>query len=126
MKILVVDDETDIVDELRSFLQRRGHDVTGAGGVDQARAALDNDGGFDVVMTDMRMPPGSGVEVVQACNRLTTRPAVLLMTGQASETDVDDALRAGAQAVLWKPLSLRKVMEAVAAAVPPTAATQAA
>jgi CheY-like chemotaxis protein len=48
------------------------------------------------------------------------------MTGQASEADVDNALRAGARAVLWKPLSLRKVMAAVAAAVPSGAATQAA
>lgn len=127
MKILVVDDETDIVDELRSFLERRGHEVTGADGVDQARAALDNGGNFDVVMTDMRMPPGSGVDVVHACSRLATRPVVLLMTGQASEADVDDALRAGAQAVLWKPLSLRKVMDAVAALVAPSAvASQAA
>jgi CheY-like chemotaxis protein len=126
MKILVVDDESEIVDELRSFLERRGHQVTGADGVDQACAALDNGGAFDLVMTDMRMPPGSGVEVVRACNRLTTPPAVLLMTGQASEADVDNALRAGARAVLWKPLSLRKVMAAVAAAVPSGAATQAA
>ena len=116
MKILVVDDETDIVEELCGFLQRRGHQVMGAGGVEQACAALEGGEAFDVVVTDMRMPPGSGVQVVSACSRLPAPPAVLLMTGQASPSDVDDAMNAGARSVLWKPLSLRKVMEAVMAA----------
>lgn len=130
MKILVVDDEVDIVDELRGFLERRGHEVTGAGGVDQACEALEGGNAFDVVVTDMRMPPRSGVEVVCACSRLSAPPAVLLMTGQASQSDVDDALSAGAQSVLWKPLSLRKVMDALAAAMSreetPAAVTRAA
>jgi DNA-binding NtrC family response regulator len=126
MKILVVDDEPEIVDELRSFLERRGHHVTCADGVEQVRGALGDGGAFDVVITDMRMPSGSGVEIVEACQRLAPPPAVLLMTGQASEADVDNALQAGACAVLWKPLSLRKVMAAIAAAVPSGAAPQAA
>jgi len=119
MKILVVDDEADIVDELCSFLARRGHQVIGAGGVDQACAALES--GFDVVVTDMRMPPRSGVEVVSACSRLATPPAVLLMTGQATASDVNEALSAGARSIIWKPLSLRGVMEALAAIAPPAA-----
>lgn len=119
MKILVVDDEADIVDELCSFLTRRGHQVIGAGGVDQAFAALDDGNGFDVVVTDMRMPPRSGVEVVSACSRLATPPAVLLMTGQATSSDVNEALSAGAHSVIWKPVSLRGVMEALAAVAQP-------
>jgi two-component system response regulator HydG len=115
MKILVVDDEVDIVDELRGFLERRGHEVTGAEGVEQACAALQAGDAFDVVVTDMRMPPGSGVEVVCACSRLATPPAVVLMTGQASQSDVDKAINAGARSVLWKPLSLRKVADVLTA-----------
>ena len=122
MKILVVDDEAEIVEELRGFLERRGHDVTGADGVEQARAALDTGLPFDVVVTDMRMPPGNGVEVVCACQQLPTPPVVLLMTGQAAEADLDNALRAGARSVLWKPLSLRKVMDALQAATLPAPA----
>lgn len=111
MKILVVDDEADIVDELCGFLERRGHDVTGVGGVEQARAALGAGTTFDVVVTDMRMPPGTGVEVVSACTELARPPAVVLMTGQASDSDVEDAMKAGARSVIWKPLSLRKVAD---------------
>ncbi len=122
MKILVVDDEAEIVEELCGFLERRGHDVTGADGVEQARAALDTSLPFDVVVTDMRMPPGNGVEVVCACRQLPTPPVVLLMTGQAAEADLDNALRAGARSVLWKPLSLRKVMDALQAAMLPAPA----
>jgi len=126
MKILVVDDETEIVDELCGFLERRGHKVTGAGGVEQACAALDGGEAFDVVVTDMRMPPRSGVEVVCACSRLAAPPAVLLMTGQASQSDVDDAMKAGARSVLWKPLSLRKVMDALIEVTSPEATPAAA
>lgn len=121
MKILVVDDEIDIVDELCTFLMRRGHQVIGAGSVDQACAALGGDCRFDVVVTDMRMPPRSGVEVVSACSRLATPPAVLLMTGQATASDVDEALGAGARSVIWKPISLRGVMEALANIAQPAA-----
>lgn len=99
------------------FLGRRGHEAVGAGDVEQAQAALHSGSAFDVVVTDMRMPPGSGVDVVRTCARLPEPPAVLLMTGQASQSDVDDALKAGARAVLWKPISLRKVAETVGALV---------
>ncbi|TWT15815.1 response regulator [Reyranella sp. CPCC 100927] len=125
MKILVVDDEMDIVEELCSFLTRRGHQVIGAGSVDQACAALDGTTGFDVVVTDMRMPPRSGVEVVSACSRLAAPPAVLLMTGQATASDVTAAMSAGARSVIWKPLSLRNIVEALAAVAQPAAASAA-
>jgi CheY-like chemotaxis protein len=115
MRILVVDDEACIVDEVCDFLRRRGHDPVAAGGVEEAARTLESAPPFDVVLTDMKMPQGSGLDVLRACNRARPpRPTTLLMTGQSDDGDVERATAEGALSVLWKPLSLRKILEALA------------
>ena len=112
MKALVVDDEKDIVDEVCDFLKRKGHEVVGAGGVDEARRSLDVDGPFDVVLTDMRMPPGTGLDVIEACNQMSEpRPAMYLLTGQASAEQIGEAAKAGVASVLSKPVAFRALLE---------------
>jgi CheY-like chemotaxis protein len=114
MRILVVDDESCIVDEVCDFLRRRGHDPVAAGGVEEAAQTLQTTPPFDVVLTDMKMPQGSGLDVLRACNRSgPPRPTTLLMTGQSDDGDVERATAEGALSVLWKPLSLRKIIEAL-------------
>jgi CheY-like chemotaxis protein len=114
MRILVVDDETFIVDEVCDFLRRRGHDPVAAAGVEEAAHTLETAPPFDVVLTDMKMPQGSGLDVLRACNRSgPPRPTTLLMTGQSDDGDVERATAEGVLSVLWKPLSLRKILEAL-------------
>lgn len=115
MRILVVDDESYIVDEVCDFLRRRGHEPVPAGSVEEAAGLLAASPPFDVVLTDMKMPQGSGLDVLRACNRSgPPRPTTLLMTGQSDDGDVERATAEGALSVLWKPLSLRKILEALA------------
>ena len=115
MRILVVDDESYIVDEVCDFLRRRGHEPVAAGSVEEAAGLLAAEPPFDVVLTDMKMPQGSGLDVLRACNRSgPPRPTTLLMTGQSDDGDVERATAEGALSVLWKPLSLRKILEALA------------
>jgi CheY-like chemotaxis protein len=115
MRILVVDDESYIVDEVCDFLRRRGHEPVAAGSVEEAAGLLAAAPPFDVVLTDMKMPQGSGLDVLRACNRSgPPRPTTLLMTGQSDDGDVERATAEGALSVLWKPLSLRKILEALA------------
>jgi two-component system response regulator PilR (NtrC family) len=116
MKILIVDDEADIVDEVCGFLNRRAHEAVGVTGVAAARGMLDGARSFDVVLTDMRMPDGSGVDVVRACRGLAaSQPKVVVMTGEAGQTDIETAIGEGALRVLSKPLSLRQLVEALTA-----------
>ena len=112
MRILVVDDDPDILGELCSFLGRRGHDVVGANGAREAVAALGRDG-FAIVLTDMRMPDGSGLDVLRAANDADPSPLKLVMTGQAGEDDLVEARRLGADNIFFKPLSLRAILAAV-------------
>jgi CheY-like chemotaxis protein len=114
MRVLVVDDESQIGDEVCDFLKRRGHDARAVEGLVDAVQALGASPPFDVVITDMRMPQGSGLDVLRACNRATPpRPATLLMTGQSEDGDVERATAEGAVMILRKPVSLRKIAEAL-------------
>ena len=112
MKALVVDDEQEIVDEVCAFLNRRGHQAVGAGGVDEACRSLDANGPFDVVLTDMRMSPGTGLDVIRACNQLhEPRPAMFLLTGQASAEQIGEATKEGVASVLSKPVAFRTLLD---------------
>jgi DNA-binding NtrC family response regulator len=111
MRILVVDDDPDILGELCSFLGRRGHDVVGASGARQAIAAIAREP-FAIILTDMRMPDGSGVDVLRAANDLNPSPLKLVMTGQAGENDLNEARQLGARNIFFKPLSLRAILAA--------------
>jgi DNA-binding NtrC family response regulator len=113
MNVLVVDDEAEIVEEVCGFLRRRGFEPIAANGVEAARSALEGQSQVDIVLTDMRMPPGSGLEVLKASVAHASRPAMLVMTGQATDEETREALRVGAASILPKPLSLRAVLEAL-------------
>ena len=113
MNVLVVDDEAEIVEEVCGFLRRRGFSPIAASGVDSARSILEGSGDIDIVLTDMRMPPGSGLEVLRASVGHVSRPAMLVMTGQATDEETAEALRVGAASILPKPVSLRGVLEAL-------------
>ena len=115
MKILLVDDEEDIVAELGSFLRRRGHAIVGAGDVQAALHALDSDGPFDVVLTDLRMPGGSGLDVVRACrDRPEPRPISLMMSGHAGCAEIAQARADGALRFFPKPVALHALLGTLA------------
>jgi DNA-binding NtrC family response regulator len=115
MNILLVDDEPFIVEELGGFLHRRGHGVVNADGVESAIRALHQQGPFDVVLSDMCMPDGSGLDVVRAWRHTAEpRPAMVVMSGHAGPEEIARALGEGAARFLAKPVSLRAVTEAIA------------
>jgi two-component system response regulator PilR (NtrC family) len=116
MRILLVDDEVAIVEELGRFLSRRSHEVVGADRVAAALGALGSDGPFDVVLTDLRMPDGSGLDVVRACrDHPQPRPLALVMSGHAGRAEVAQARKDGALEFFPKPVSLPELLKTLAA-----------
>jgi DNA-binding NtrC family response regulator len=113
MRILVVDDNPEIVEELCHTLRRRGHEVVSASSVSEALVALANGSPVAAVITDMRLPEGSGADVLRVANRLHPSSARYLMSGEASTQEINEARREGVEAIFWKPVSLRMVVEAV-------------
>jgi DNA-binding NtrC family response regulator len=98
-RILVVEDETVIRSELRRLLTRAGHEVGEAGSVREAlsdHAPLD---GLDLIVTDLRLPDASGIELIAA-----GAPApVVVMTSYATVKSAVEAMKLGAADYLPKP-----------------------
>src|SRR5918994_2059404 len=100
--VLVVDDEAGILDTLRILLRNEGFEPHLAHG---GRKALDELGALrpDIVLTDIRMPNVSGVEVLAAARESDPDVPVILMTAQATLQSAMQAVNAGAFYYIQKP-----------------------
>lgn len=103
--VLVVEDEADLVATYRRLLTRQGCRVIAAG---TRREALDAIGAqpFVLVVVDLRLPDGDGLDIVRAARARPEPPEVIVVTGFASEASRRQALDAGATAYLTKPFSI--------------------
>jgi DNA-binding NtrC family response regulator len=93
--LLVVDDEPAARSTLALLLRKRGHHVTEADGVTTATKRLAEEV-FDLVITDLRMPDGDGLDVLRAANGHIPAPEVILLTAYAEWKSAKDAIRLGA------------------------------
>jgi two-component system response regulator HydG len=102
--ILVVDDEQGILDTLRILLKNEGFDVTavqgGKAGLEALRASVP-----DIVLTDVKMPGVSGIEILTAVKEQDPETPVILMTAQASLQSAIQAVNEGAFRYIQKPFS---------------------
>jgi len=102
--ILIVDDESGILDTLRILLRKEGFEVTtaqgGKAGLEQIRS-----GNHDIVLTDVRMPQVTGLDILQAAKEQDAVTPVILMTAQASLQTAISAVNAGAFYYIQKPFS---------------------
>ena len=110
--ILVVDDEPSVVELLSEYLRTRGHTVCIATDGIQALDRLE-EGGIDVVLTDMKMPKVSGPELLQTIKKRGYPVATILMTGYGTIDSAVRSLKAGAHDYLLKPFSLRELYAAL-------------
>ena len=114
--VLVVDDEADIRDLMEMTLMKMGLRVDTAAGVEEAKDKLDNND-YSLVLTDMRMPDGSGLEVVQYIDELMLDTPVAVITAFGNADQAVEALKAGAFDYLQKPITLSQLRSLVKSAV---------
>jgi two-component system response regulator HydG len=102
--LLVIDDESGILDTLRILLKKEGFEVTTAQG---GRAGLEQirSGAPDIILTDVRMPQVSGLDILQAAREQDPMTPVILMTAQASLQSAIGAVNAGAFYYIQKPFA---------------------
>lgn len=100
-----MEDEADLVATYRRLLRRAGHRVVAAGTRAQGLAALYAEP-FELVITDLRLPDGSGLDVVRSARTLPKPPPVVVVTGFPSEAGRAEALALGATAYLGKPFAI--------------------
>lgn len=102
--ILIIDDESGILDTLRILLKKEGFEVSTAQGGKAGMEAI-REQSPDIVVTDVRMPQVSGIDILQAVREVDTLTPVILMTAQASLQSAMQAVNAGAFYYLQKPFS---------------------
>ncbi len=98
-RVLIVDDETYVRDSLAEVARTLGFDVTGVGSVAEARAQLASRP-FDVILTDLRLPEGSGLDLLGEGGGVP----VVVITGHGGVSDAVDAMKAGAYDFVQKPI----------------------
>ncbi|HTV16372.1 MAG TPA: sigma-54 dependent transcriptional regulator [Acidobacteriaceae bacterium] len=113
--VLLVDDEPGIRTALRANFLRHGWRVETAGGVREAKRMLENRE-FDLVVTDIRMPDGDGMEVMRAARAISASTAVIVLTAYGSVPEAVHAMRDGALDYLTKPIPFDQ-LQSVAAQV---------
>ena len=102
---LIVDDEPDIRELLEITLGRMGIETLSAKDVTSAKALLQNNE-FDFCMTDMNLPDGKGIELVQHINSNYPQVPVAMITAHGSMDSAVEALKAGAFDFVSKPVNL--------------------
>ncbi len=120
--ILVVDDDLAIREMVALALEKRGHRVVRAPGLAAARAAL-AEAPPDLVVSDIYMQDGTGLELLQTVRSLEDPPPLILMTAKGTLETAAAALKDGVFDYLAKPFDLELLLERVQAALadPPPA-----
>jgi DNA-binding NtrC family response regulator len=113
LSVMVVDDEPGIRTALRANFLRHGWNVETASCVREAIRNIDGRE-FSLVVTDMRMPDGTGMEVMRAARKASPETAVILLTAYGSVPDAVDAMRDGALDYLTKPIPFDRLQTAAA------------
>ena len=111
-KLLIVDDESGIVEEVKSFFEEEGFEVhtadTGKDGIDLIANVLP-----DVILIDMKLPDMSGLNVLKACKATSPATKTIVTTGYVDQNVIDEAERLGRDAFLQKPFNLERLYDEI-------------
>lgn len=108
-RVLAVDDERLMRMTLRHHLGELGYDVETVGTLKDALDRLDSKT-YDLVLTDLNLPDGCGLEIVQYARNVNPRIRTVVLTASLGDRVTDEALEAGADAILLKPCSLHELV----------------
>ncbi|WP_152053301.1 response regulator [Tautonia marina] len=109
IRILLVEDHADIARVLATLLARAGHIVTTAGSMARAEQIATTSGPFDLLISDLSLPDGSGLELKR---RLRSIPGIAV-SGYSTEVDLQECLDAGFMDLLAKPIEFAALKELI-------------
>ena len=120
-KLLVVDDETEICDFLKSFFEDRNYDVRTASSGEQALNAIKKELPH-VVLLDVQMPGINGLAALKTIKEQFPKVKVIMVTAVETREKIEEAMRSGADNYITKPLSLeyleKEVQEKISLLLP--------
>jgi ActR/RegA family two-component response regulator len=113
IRVLLVDDDEDLLTITELSLKARGFEVTGASTVTEALRLISSEQ-FDVLLTDLRMPQaGDGFTVVSAMRRAQPKAITLVLSGFPDIQEAMNAIRQQADEFLVKPVGAAKIAEII-------------
>ncbi len=119
MRILIVDDDEPFRLALRNAFLRRGYEVTLAGSLAEAEQHSHNGESPQYAVVDLRMPGGSGLDVVRMLRALPKAPQIVVLTGYGTIGSAVEAMRLGAVNYLNKPADADEIEAALQGKRPP-------
>jgi DNA-binding NtrC family response regulator len=115
IRVLLVDDEEELVSALVERMQLRGIDAEGLTKSGEALRRVEEKD-FDVVVLDVKMPGMSGLETMRQLKASNPQLQFIFVTGHGSTVDSEEGMREGAFVYLEKPVSIEDLIEYVTAA----------
>lgn len=112
LRILIAEDHEPTCATLAKLLRRRHYHVTTAASLEEAAKAA-REGEFDIVLSDLGLPDGSGYQVLKAVRALQPKCRGIAVSGYGMDADVNCSLSAGFDAHLIKPVTVQTLMNAV-------------
>ena len=109
IKLLLVDDESDVTKLLNMRLSRRGFCCTIASSGEEALSCLNNES-FHVVIMDVKMPGIGGVEALRRMQESFPQLPVILLSGHADMETAVNAMQGGAFGYLMKPVDFNELL----------------
>lgn len=107
-KILVVDDELSMREFLEILLQKEGHEIETAASGEEAVRRLESNA-YDLIICDIMMAPGSGMEVLKRARELDPDSMVIMITAYASAENAVEAMKMGAYDYITKPFQVDEI-----------------
>lgn len=111
-KILIVDDEEDIVTNLEAFLREEGYEVLTAREGETALKKIEEEKP-DLVLLDLNIPKLSGFQILERIKPRETGIKVLIFSGVATKEDKERALALGALGCLNKPIQIDALLQEI-------------
>ncbi|HOE68834.1 MAG TPA: response regulator [Candidatus Omnitrophota bacterium] len=111
-KILIVDDEAGIVEEVKGFLEEEGYVVRTADTAKQGIRILE-EMQPEIVFIDVKLPDASGIEVLKASKEKCPKTKTVMVTGYVDQNLMDEAESLGRDSFLQKPFDLIRVAEEI-------------
>ncbi|ABN51819.1 MAG TPA: fused response regulator/phosphatase [Hungateiclostridium thermocellum] len=113
-KILVIDDESTILQNIKFLLEIDGNEVlTASSSTEGLRIFTENCNSIDVVITDMKMPKLSGMDILREIKKITPHMAVIILTGHGDLDNAILAMKEGAFEYLRKPVTAQDLSIAI-------------
>jgi CheY-like chemotaxis protein len=112
-KLLIIDDNPEILEVLRDMLRLKGHRVTATNSGPEALHLIESQD-YDLILTDLGMPAVSGWDIAKSVKAKDPHVPVILATGSSDQYDEDDLTASCVDRILSKPFNWDRLIETVA------------